>query len=496
MDFDLDGRVDFYLGQASGEPPEGQGTRPNQLSRNLGSQFDDVTEAAHCDDRGYTCGVTSGDWNQDGFPDLVIGNMQRNSLLINQGDGTFRPQAGDALWDDAMYTTSLAMGDLNGDHLPDIVEVNYLDDPRIYDPIEYQADGTPVRLPGPLHFRPAADRQFLSQGDGSLRGQRLGGSSDALPATGLGVVVTNLDNQIGNEVFVANDLMANQLWMRSGQRDDHAWNDVAVVRGVAYGAGGMPLACMGIAVADFDQNGRPDLHITNFEDQWSNQYMQNESGIFVDLALPLGLDRDSLKMLGFGAQAIDYDNNSTVDLVVGNGHVEDHTAKGSQFEMLTQVFAWHLGRFELMRVLGDDDYWNSGHLSRALAQCDWNNDGRIDFVVTDLKQPFALLENRTATPFHWLQLELVGRSAERDAIGATADVTFGDTTITKTVSSGDGYMSKNQFILAFGLANNDTIDQIVIRWPDGEQQTLTDVAADRRWLIVQGEQNPFARQTR
>ena len=254
---------------------------------------------------------------------------------------------------------------------------------------------------------------------------------------------------------------------------------MAVVRGVAYGANGMPLACMGIAVADFDQNGRLDLHITNFEDQWSNQYMQNESGIFVDLTLPLGLDRDSLKMLGFGAQAIDYDNNSTVDLVVGNGHVEDYTAKGSQFEMPTQVFAWHHGRFELMRVLGDDDYWNTGHLSRALAQCDWNNDGRIDFVVTDLKQPFALVENRTATPFHWLQLELVGSSAERDAIGATVDVTFGDTTITKTVSSGDGYMSKNQALLAFGLANSELVDQIDIRWPDGEQQTLRDLAADR-----------------
>ncbi len=498
LDYDLDGNVDFYLGQAAGEPPQGPGDRPNELSRNQGNRFQNVTDAAGCDDRGYTCGITAGDWNQDGFADLLVGNIQENSLWINQGDGTFRLQRGDAVWEEAKYTTSLAIADVSGDHLPDIVEVNYLDDSRIYEPIQYKPDGTPVVLPGPLHFQPAVDRLFLSLGDGSLRGEILreglpGEQVAAVPATGLGLLVTNLDQAEGNEIFVANDLMANQYWQRMPDRDDLAWQEVAVVRGVAYGAGGMPMACMGVAAADFDENGWLDLHITNFADQWSNQYMQNESGVFVDLTLPLGLDRASLKMLGFGTQAIDYDNNSKVDLVVGNGHVEDFTAKGTAFEMPTQIFAWENGRFASKQVLGDPDYWNQGHLSRALARCDWNNDGRVDFIVTDLKQPVALLENRTETSHHWLQLELVGTHSERDAIGAVVKVTIKGRTLTRMVKTGDGYMCRNQAMLAFGLGESDTVDRIDIEWPDGESQSITDLKADQRWLIVQGEPQPFAR---
>ena len=149
-----------------------------------------------------------------------------------------------------------------------------------------------------------------------------------------------------------------------------------------------------------------------------------------------------------------------------------------------------------MQVAGDPDYWSGGHLSRALAICDWNNDGRVDFVVTDLKQPLALLENRTQTPHHWLQLELVGKSAERDAIGALVQVTTGERTLHQVVQSGDGYMCKNQPLLAFGLADRETVDQVTIRWPDGQQQQFVNLSADNRWLVVQGEPKPFARRKR
>jgi hypothetical protein len=373
--------------------------------------------------------------------------------------------------------------------------VNYLDDPSIYDPIEYKPDGTPVRLPGPLHFRPAADRVFRSLGDGSLRGQMLGPQGRPSPATGLGIVVTNLDGKTGNEIFVANDLMANQLWKssRSGDNREVSWIDTAVVRGVAYGTGGMPLACMGIAVADFDGNGRLDLHVTNFEDQWSNHYMQNADGYFTDMVLPFGLDQPSVKMLGFGTQALDYDNNSTIDLVVGNGHIEDNTATGSEFEMPTQLFAGQRSKFVQLQPSGDSDYWSTHHLSRGLAICDWNNDGRTDFVVTDLKQPLALLENRTETDYHWLQLELVGTSSERDAIGATVTVTVGDRTMTRVVQTGDGYMSKNQSMLTFGLADRPRVEKVEIDWPTGNHQSFESLSANRCWLIVEGRGAAFGR---
>jgi tetratricopeptide (TPR) repeat protein len=495
IDYDLDGRVDFYVGQAAGDPPDGKGEQPNLLSRNLGDRFQEITALANCDDRGFAGGVTSGDWNQDGFPDLVVANIQQNTLFINQGDGTFQIQSGDSVWEEPIYTASVAMGDINGDHLPDIVEVNYLDDPHIYDPIEHHPDGTPIRLPAPLSFRPALDRVFLSHGDGTFSGQSLGDPDRPLAATGLGVLVTNIDGKPGNEIFVANDHMANHFWEQgTGDQnigDSVHWRNTAAVRGLAYGASGMPLGCMGIAVADFDENGRIDFHVTNFGSQLSNQYMQDDAGFFKDLIVAFGLAEPSYQMVGFGTQAFDYDNNSVIDLVVGNGHIEDMTVGGGLFEMPTQLFVGEGSRFEPIQVTGDDGYWNEGHLTRALAYCDWNHDGRIDLVTTDLNQPLALLENRTDTDYHWIQLQLVGSHCERDAIGATIKATHGSRTITKVVQAGDGYMCKNESLVCFGLGDDRSADRVEIRWPDGHQQVLRDIAADHRWLIVEGEDEAF-----
>ncbi|MDV6034386.1 MAG: hypothetical protein F9B45_30690 [Phycisphaera sp. RhM] len=493
IDYDLDGNIDFYLGQASSEPPQGRGTRPNMLARSLGDRFVGVTDVANCDDRGYTCGITAGDWNQDGFPDLVVANVRGNTLLINRGDGTFAPHAGDSVWDEPLYTASLAIGDVNGDHLPDLVEVNYVEDASVFDPIEYKADGTPVRLPAPLDFRPARDRLFLSVGDGTMTGQWIDESGQVSPGTGLGVVLADLDGDPGNEILIVNDHLANHLWQRRVVDDGRSsiWQDTAAAKGVAFGARGTPLGCMGIAVGDFDQNGRPDLHVTNFEREWNNQFMQDESGFFDDLVVAFGLDQPTYKMLGFGVQAFDYDNNTRDDLVIGNGHVEDYSAEGRAFEMPTLVFAMEQTRFVAKDVAGDPEYWKAGHLSRALASCDWNNDGRTDFVVTDLIEPVALLENRTQTPHHWMQLQLVGTTAERDAIGATVKLSIAGQTLTKVVQSGDGYMCRNQPIVSFGLGPHEMAERLEIRWPDGVVQRLTSLAADRRLVIVQSQNDAF-----
>ncbi len=493
IDYDLDGRVDFYVGQAAGDPPDGLGTHPNFLARNLGDRFRDVTQVADCDDRRYAGGVTAGDWNQDGFLDLVVANLQRNTLFINQGDGTFLIHAGDAVWNEEAYTTSVAMGDVDGDHLPDIVEVNYLADPHIFDPIEHHPDGTPIRLPAPLHFQPAVDRVFLSKGDGSLAGQVLGDPDQPLPATGLGVLITDIDGEVGNEIFIANDHMANHFWEPDvNAASQPRWKNSAAVRGVAYGTSGAPLGCMGIAAADFNSDGRIDLHVTNFEKQWSNHYMQTDAGFFEDLVVASGFAEPTYEMVGFGTQAIDYDNNTVIDLMIGNGHIDDLTARGSkQFEMPTQLFGLNQSKFQLLQVVGDDAYWKMGHLTRALAYCDWNRDGRVDVVTTDLKQPLALLENRTDTVYHWLQLRVVGTRSERDAIGATITASFGDQTVTRVVQAGDGFMCKNEPVLCFGLGEQSSIQRLEIRWPDGSLQTFSNLPGDRRWLIIEGDDEAF-----
>ena len=491
LDYDQDGRVDFYFAQAAGEPGLERGVLPNCLMRNLGDVFTQVSSIADCDDRSYSFGVTAGDWNQDGFPDLVVGNLGVNLLLINQGDGTFSRQQPSGEWQTGRFTTGLAIADVTGDHLPDIVEVNYLDDPDILKPLERDPSGKPLGYPGPLHFKPAEDRVFVSDGKSGFTVHALGdvNSKGNAAANGLGLIVTDLDGQDGNEIFVANDLMPNQLWRKSmtAQKPSTqiAWTDSAASNGLAVGASGNALACMGVASGDFDRNGYPDLYVTNFEDQWSNLYMQASSSVFKDLVVAFGLDASSYKMLGFGTQAFDYDNNGTLDLIVGNGHVEDFSSKGSQFEMPTQLFSNTGDSFEQVAVEGDDRYWRERHLSRAVAKCDWNSDGRVDIVIGDLNGQVVLLQNNTAPEHNWVQFELVGTHCERDAIGTQIEIHSNGELIREICQTGDGYMTKNQPILTLGLAGNGQIDALVVRWPGGQTDRFTNVPVNCRTKIVQ-----------
>lgn len=498
LDYDLDGKVDVYVAQGAGNPSanaagkaNAKGQLPNVLARNLGTDFSKVTSAANCDDRRYSIGLTAGDWNQDGFPDLVVGNMNANQLLINQGDGTFRRQQGDLEWLKPKYTTGLAIADITGDHLPDIVEVNYTDDDKIFDPIEFMPNGSPVRLPGPIQFAASTDRLFTSIGDGSLKGEPLA-SDPSMRRYAMGLIVTDLDTDGHNDIFVGNDQTANQWWKAASGEGTTRVREAAVISGLAYGKGGAPNACMGIAAADFDLNGLMDLHITNFDDEWSNQYMQLSAGVFTDLALPFGLDVVSNGMLGFGTQAIDYDNDSIPDIVIGNGHIEDFRSRGTPFHMPTQVLAGTGGSFESMEVKGDPSYWQQGHLSRSLIAIDWNGDGRMDFAVTDLMKPLALMENRTPSANHWLQLQLVGTESERDAIGARVRIRMDDQPRVGVVQTGDGYMGKNQAIVHFGLGDSAKIDELEIRWPSGATQRWNNLDSDQRLMIVEGDRDAYS----
>lgn len=497
LDYDRDGRSDLYFAQAGTDPPRNVSDDPNALYRGTEEGFRDVIEPSLSDNRGYSTGVTSGDWNQDGFPDLLICNLGRNRLLVNQGDGTFQEAKLTSLTTPSIFTSSAAIADVTGDGLPDIVEINYVDDDSAFDSIVKDSEGEFI-LPGPLHFKPAMDRVLVTHSDGTVSAKLLGQANDGDARAGLGLVVSDLDGDGANDICVANDLYANQWWnsdskANNSSSDGIQWMDQAVGRGLAFGANGKPMACMGIAVADFDGNGRNDIHICNFEGEWSNQYMQSQSGQFVDAAVRHNLDRLSHSMLGFGVQAIDLGNDSHWDLVVGNGHVEDLTSKGKAFAMPTQVLLQRNGQFESLDDLGDDDYWNRNHFGRGMSKCDFNNDGRVDVVISDLKEPAVLLENQTQSPNYFLRLELVGTRSGRDAIGTEVKIDVGNATLLQTVQTGDGYMSRNEATLTFGTGSESTIKQLTVRWPSGETQRFENIATNQQIQLIES-QTPWTQQ--
>ncbi|TWT93291.1 FG-GAP-like repeat-containing protein [Stieleria varia] len=495
IDYDQDGAVDFYLGQGAADLPDGPASDANELFRNLRGRFQSVGAETGSNDFGYTFGVTSGDINQDGFPDIVVGNMGENTILINQGDGTFVSHApGTDSWRESYFTASVAIADVSGDNVPDVIEVNYLDDKSIYEKVNIAPNGVIANGPRPLQFIPAVDRVFVSDRQGDFISQKLGdgGSSDA--ATGLGLVVTDIDDDGKIDLYIANDLMPNFYWKPTFEKDSAVnslkFIDQAVAKGVAIGNQGMPLGSMGIASADFDGNGLLDLHVTNFYNQWSNHYIQRSDSGFNDQALPSQLDTATYPMVGFGVEALDYDNNSTIDLVIGNGHIED-IGDGSEFRMPTQIFSGNGTTFEQMNVDGDP-YWNRPHLARSLITCDWNRDGRIDVAVSDLLEPFVLLENRTQSQRNkWIQLRLVGTETERDAIGTRVQVSYtlagSSRMFTQFVTTGDGYMCRNEPILSFGGETMPAGVDISIRWTSGMIQEISNVLVNHRYLIVEGD---------
>ncbi|WDQ18024.1 FG-GAP-like repeat-containing protein [Rhodopirellula sp. P2] len=487
FDFDLDGYTDIYAAQGDGNATE-PGKSGNYLARHLGDSFADATASAHVDDRGYSMAVTAGDINQDGFPDLVVGNMGRNHLLINQGDGTFESVEVDKTWNQGIYTTGLAIADVSGDHLPDIVEVNYVDDERIFDSIQYDPSGTPIRLPGPMQFTAAEDRVFLSSPSGSLEGHTL---RELCPTTsdahrGMGLVVGDLDADGSNEIFVTNDQTQNQLWDRDAT-SHNTFHDIALLSGVANGVTGRPLASMGIAAGDFDGNHTLDFHVTNFDDELSNLYLQQTDHLYTDAVFASGLEEHSRTMLGFGTQAIDFENDGDQDLVVGNGDIEDRRPQKQHFRMPTQLLINHDQRWIPTQPDDASGYFANQHLGRSVARLDWNHDGLVDFLIGDLMDPLALLENQTKTDNDWLQLQLIGTDSERDAIGATVQVHLNDNSIQHAVVTGDGYMCRNEAVVCIGIPTNQTRPRIEVKWPSGKKQTFDPVMLNRRGLIVEGQ---------
>ncbi len=481
IDYDADGNPDLYFAQGSADPPELRGTRPNQLFRNLGKRFVAVEQQSQCDEFGYSQGISVGDVNQDGWPDLLVANIGLNRLFINCGDGTFRDATDQMHGQDKRFTSSMAIADINGDALPDLFEVNYIQLEGAFDPPQFDSQGREL-LQGPLSQLPESDYWYCGDGRGKFVGSEID-ESIAKAGTGLGIVITNIDGRVGNEVFVGNDARPNHLLTT---KDGH-WKDIASIQGVASGRFGLSTACMGIATGDFNRDGRFDMHVSNFINEYDNLFLQNEGGTFRDVAPSYQLPRFCSNNVGFGSKSLDLDRDGWLDVMTTNGHIFDQSHLDEPFRQKPLLIHCCKDRFERARVSASSDYFSQEHLGRGLAKLDWNQDGRVDFVVTHLDRPTALLELDTDTIGRGLQLELIGVQSERDAIGTRVTIKAAHGSLVDWVTAGDGYLCTDEALLDFGLADCDRVDEIRVQWPSGATQTFRDIATGRRYLIVEND---------
>ena len=502
FDYDNDGDLDAYLVQ-SGSLGSGEAAE-NRLYRNVLSpagagnapKFEDVTDEAGVGDRGYGMGVATGDYNNDGFPDLFVTNFGGNALYRNEGDGTFTEVGRAAGVDDARWGTSAAFFDFDRDGHLDLFVVNYVDfrvsDNRICRP-------TGVRdYCHPSNFDPQADVLYRNRGNGTFADVTRTAGIDRAYGSGLGVAVLDFDDDGWLDVYVANDGNENQLWWNRG---NGTFEDAALFGGVALNGDGAAEAGMGIAVDDFDRDGDSDIFVTHLRDETNTLYENQGDGLFADTTFPRGLGYPSLSATAFGVQWLDFDNDGLSDLFVANGAValgRPELSAGSPYAESNQLFRSDGVRFELVPI-GSNPEENLVEVSRGAAFGDVDNDGGVDVLVSNNQGPARLLLNQVGASRHWISLRLKpDQSGSRDgswggsaAFGARVTLVrrSGDR-LEKRVRTDGSYGSASDPRVHFGLDADTEVSGVEVIWPGGATEFFSDVLVDRENELVEGAGSP------
>lgn len=488
LDFDGDGWPDLYFPQGNTSQTTPSRLHSDRLYRNQqGERFVEVTVQGGIHEISYSQGVSVGDYDNDGFPDIYVANLGRNTLFHNQGDGTFSDVTEQAGLKQAHWTVSCAMADLNGDGLPELFDVNYVHGPDLL--TGYCTDPHGRRsVCRPTVFDPTLDTVCLNQGAGQFLEQQHECGLDRPQGMGLGLVIADFNDDGRLDVFVANDMTANFLLINDQTSPDEPlhFHDEAILRNVALDQYGLAQACMGVACADLNRDAVPDLLVTNFAKESNTLYLSQPGGFFQDRTQEADLRKPSFDPLGFGAQFLDADNDGWNDLAVLNGHIDEFV--NQPFRMKMQLFRGHAGnRFTEIFASQAGDLFDKLRLGRGLAVLDWNRDGQTDFVATDLEDAVLLAENQSDHRHHSLEIKLVGTQSNRDAIGAKLRITVtqGDERFLQ-VTAGDGYQCSNERILRMGVGLLDEVEQIEIRWPSGQITRADHVRVDHKWLWIEG----------
>ncbi len=482
IDFDGDGWPDLFFPQGCHIPVDPQDrTATNRLFRNrFGGAFEDVTEHTGLDEPGYGLGCAAGDYDNDGFPDLVVSRYGSTVLYRNCGDGTFRNVTAEAGLDGEYMSSSVALADLDRDGNLDLYIVNYLESLRVC----RGKDGRPVTC-HPRVIPAAQDVCYQSQGNGRFLDVTESSGLRAPDGKGLGIVVADLDDDGWPDIYVANDTTPNFLFHNETRGGALRFRDTGLASGTALSGDGQSQAGMGIACADFDGNGHLDLYVTNYLREYNTLYLNLGKLLFRDATRAAGLVEPTLPVLGFGTQAIDADLDGRPDLFVANGHVEDVRAQGDPWTMPPQFF-YNLGAARFVDVsLECGPYFGGKYLGRGVARLDWDRDGRPDLVVVHQDWPAALLHNETLAG-RKVVLDLVGVASNRDAVGARIVVRAGARTQVVEICGGDGYLATNERRQIIGIGAADRIDELAVRWPSGWTDHWTDLAAEQRVVCIEG----------
>ena len=490
FDYDNDGDLDLYLVNSAAFPGFHAVTEPtNSLYRNNGDgTFTDVTARAGVGDAGYGQGCAAGDYDNDGDPDLYVTNLGPNVFYQNNGDGTFSDKTARAGLGDRNWGTSCAFADYDNDGYLDLYVANYLDF-KVETHQECTARGYPIYC-GVDMYDGVADILYHNNGDGTLTDLTKNSGVYNPEGKGLGVVFFDYDNDGDLDLYVANDMVRNFLYRNQG---DGTFKDVSLRVGVGYNEDGMPEAGMGTDAGDFNQDGLLDLFVTNYQGETNTLYLNEGNGFFTDIAVSSGTGRASWRHLGWGTHFFDHDNDGDLDIFVANGHINDNIGEWDDIGTYAQqnnLFdnsgpeAENPFLFQDISATLSEDFTRE-EVSRGAAFGDYDNDGDLDILVTQIAAAPVLLRNDGGNRRNWLRVEVVGTKSNRDGIGARVQVISGNLRQIKEVRSGSSYLCQNDLRLLFGLDKRTTVDSVLVRWPGGHTQRIANVPINRLVTIIE-----------
>ncbi len=499
IDYDNDGWLDIYLVSGSTyDAMKGTASPPRAalFHNNHDGTFTDVTEKAGVTNDRWGFGVAVGDFDNDGWPDMVVTNFGKNRLYHNNHDGTFTDVAEKAGIQLGNWSDGPTWGDYDGDGRLDLFIPGYLHYDLAHPPVA-GSEAAGFRycifrgvnvMCGPRGLKGEPDHLFHNNGDGTFTDvSERAGVADKEGHYGISSAFVDINDDGKPDLLVTNDSVSNYLYLNKG---DGTFEDASYASGFAFDENGHEKANMGLAIGDYRNNGLLDLYVTAFSDDYNPLYRNDGGATFTDIGYKMGIAEVTIQFLGWGAASIDYDNDGWLDIFAANGHVypfSDKSDWGTTYAQRPLVFHNLKGeKFELIPPVKGTGLAGL-FTARGAAFGDLFNDGKIDVVLNQIDRTPVLLRNVSEDGNHWVALRLIGGpKSPRDAIGATVYLRAGGVRQRQDIIAGGSYASSNDPRPHFGLGKSTSVDDVEIHWPSGTIDKLQNLAPNRIHTVLEG----------
>jgi hypothetical protein len=488
LDYDADGWQDILLINGMDWPGhERQRSTLRLYKNNRNGTFTDVTRAAGLDIEMYGMGVAVGDYNNDGFPDILITCVGQNRLFRNTGKGTFvdvTKKSG--LGGRQALSTSALWFDYDRDGLLDLFVCNYVKWSPEHD-VFCSLDGKHKSYCTPEAYRGETSWLFHNRGDGTFEDVTAHSGIFDSSSKALGVAMLDYDHDGWPDLLVANDTQPNKLYRNL---QNGTFRDLGMEAGIALSSEGKARAGMGVDTGDFTNSGTTGIAITNFDNEMIGLYREMKKGVYEDVSTQSGVGLPSKNSLGFGCAFCDVNLDGYLDLVVANGHIDEtvRNIRGNVgYAQPPQLFLNDgKGMFRDVASEAGGEFAQS-KVGRGVAYADFDRDGDVDLLITTNNGPAYLYRNDQGAGNRSIRFHLVGTKSNRDAIGAEVRIECGGVHQSRMVKSGSSYLSQSELPVTFGLGKRDQIDRVVIQWPGGRSEEYTGLAAGKAYQCVEGK---------